>query len=78
MASSVVELTAVLANLVLFVVLWRVLCLNKSGFEGRGVVVDRSVFICERARGSRLTVIRTRCSGRRGGVPFPHAPIVLE
>jgi hypothetical protein len=34
MASSAVELTAVLANLVPVVVSWRVLCPHRSGFEG--------------------------------------------
>jgi hypothetical protein len=51
MANNVVELTAVLANLAPFAASWRVLCSNRSGFEGRGVVVDRGGF--EQARGSR-------------------------
>jgi hypothetical protein len=51
MAYSAVELTAVLANPAPVTASWRVLCLNRGGFEGRGVEVDRSVF--ERARGSR-------------------------
>jgi hypothetical protein len=51
MANSVVELVAVLANLAPVAASWRVLCPNRSGFEGRGVVVDRSGF--ERARGGR-------------------------
>jgi hypothetical protein len=51
MANSVVELMAVLANLGLVVASWRVLCPNRSDFEGRGVVVDRSG--SERARGGR-------------------------
>jgi hypothetical protein len=51
MANSVVELVAVLANLAPVVASWRVLCSNRSGFEGRGVVVDRSG--SERARGGR-------------------------
>jgi hypothetical protein len=50
MAYSVVELTAVLANLASVTASWRVLCSNRSNFEGRGVVVDRAVF--RRARGS--------------------------
>jgi hypothetical protein len=50
MAHSAVELMAVLANLVPVAASWRALCPNRSGFEGRGVVVDRSGF--ERARRS--------------------------
>jgi hypothetical protein len=45
------ELTAVLANLALVTVSWRILFSNRSNFEGRGVVVDRGVF--RRARGGR-------------------------
>jgi hypothetical protein len=41
MAYSGAELTPVLANLALVTALWRVLCLNRCGFEGGGVVVDR-------------------------------------
>jgi hypothetical protein len=51
MANNVVELTAVLANLAPVAASWRVLCPNRSGFEGRGAVVDQSGF--ERARGGR-------------------------
>jgi hypothetical protein len=51
MAYSAVELKAVLTNLALVAASWRVLCSNRSNFEGRGVVVDRGVF--RRARGSR-------------------------
>jgi hypothetical protein len=51
MAYSAGELTPVLANLALVTALWRVLCLNRGDFEGRGIVVDRGVF--RRARGSR-------------------------
>jgi hypothetical protein len=43
MAYSAVELTAVLANLAPVTASWRVLCSNRSNFEGRGVVVDRDV-----------------------------------
>jgi hypothetical protein len=53
MASSAVELTAVLTNLAPVAASWRVLCSNRGDFEGRGVVVDRPVSACERARGSR-------------------------
>jgi hypothetical protein len=53
MASSTVELMAVLANLVPVVASWRALCPNRSGFEGRGVVVDRPVFVCGQAREGR-------------------------
>jgi hypothetical protein len=53
MASSVVELTAVLANLVPVVMLWRVLCPNRSGFEGGGAVVGRPVVVRGQARGGR-------------------------
>jgi hypothetical protein len=51
MANSAVELMAVPANLAPVAASWRVLCPNMSGFEGRGVVVDRGGF--ERARGGR-------------------------
>jgi hypothetical protein len=37
--SSTVELTTVLVNLDPVLVSWRFLCPNRSGFEGRGVVV---------------------------------------
>jgi hypothetical protein len=50
MANSAMELTAILANLAPVAASWCVLCPNRSGFEGRGVVVDRSGF--ERARGA--------------------------
>jgi hypothetical protein len=50
MANNAVELTAVLANLAPVTASWRVLCLNRGGFEGRDVVVDRCV--SRRARGS--------------------------
>jgi hypothetical protein len=53
MASSAVELTTVLANLVPVVASWRVLCPNRSGFEGGGVVVGRPVVVCSQARGGR-------------------------
>ncbi len=42
MAYSAVELTVVLANLAPVEASWRVLCSNRSGFEGGGVVVDRA------------------------------------
>jgi hypothetical protein len=51
MANSAVELMAIPANLAPVAASWRVLCPNRSGFEGRGVVVDRGGF--ERARGGR-------------------------
>jgi hypothetical protein len=51
MANNAVELMAVLANLAPVAASWRVLCPNRSGFEGRGVVVDRGG--SERARGGR-------------------------
>jgi hypothetical protein len=51
MAYSVVELTAVLANLASVMALWCVLCLNRGDFEGGGVVVDRGIF--RQARESR-------------------------
>jgi hypothetical protein len=40
MANSVVGLVAALANLAPVAASWRVLCPNRSDFEGRGVVVD--------------------------------------
>jgi hypothetical protein len=51
MTYSVGELTVVLANLAPVMASWRALCLNRGGFEGGGVVVDRGV--SRRARGSR-------------------------
>jgi hypothetical protein len=51
MMNNVVELMAVLANLAPVAASWGVLCQNRSGFEGRGVVVDRSG--SERAQGGR-------------------------
>jgi hypothetical protein len=51
MANSVIELIAVLTNLAPVAASWYIMCPNRSGFEGRGVVVDRSGF--ERARGGR-------------------------
>jgi hypothetical protein len=51
MAYISVELTPVLANLALVTALQRTLCMNRDGFEGGGVVVDRDAF--KRARGSR-------------------------
>jgi hypothetical protein len=51
MANNAAELMVVLANLAPIAASWRVLCPNRSGFEDRGVVVDRSGF--ERARGGR-------------------------
>jgi hypothetical protein len=51
MAYSAGELVVILANLVLVMASWRVLYLNRGGFEGEGVVVDRGV--PTRARGSR-------------------------
>jgi hypothetical protein len=46
------ELTAVLANLDPVLASWRVLCPNRSGLEGSGVVVDRPVVVRGQARGS--------------------------
>jgi hypothetical protein len=43
MACSAVELAAVLAVLVTVWSSWRVLYLNRGGFEGEGVVVGRDV-----------------------------------
>jgi hypothetical protein len=53
MVSNAVELTAVLANLVPVVAPWRVLCPNRSGFEGSGVVVGRPIVVHTQARGGR-------------------------
>jgi hypothetical protein len=46
-----VEMTPVLVNLAPVTALRRALCLNRGGFEGGGVAVDRDAF--KRARGSR-------------------------
>jgi hypothetical protein len=50
MAYSARELAVVLANLALVSASWRALYLNRGGFEGEGIVVDRG--ISRRARGS--------------------------
>jgi hypothetical protein len=50
MAYSAGELVVVLANLALVTASWHALYLNRGGFEGEGVVVDRGVSM--RARGS--------------------------
>jgi hypothetical protein len=50
MAYSPVEMTPVLASLDLVTASWRAPYLNRGGFEGEGVVVDRGV--STRARGS--------------------------
>jgi hypothetical protein len=46
-----VEMTPILANLAPVMALRRALCLNRGGFEGGGIVVDRDAF--KRAQGSR-------------------------
>jgi hypothetical protein len=51
MAHSPVEMTPVLTSLAPVTASWRALYLNRGGFEGGGVVVDRGV--SRRARGSR-------------------------
>jgi hypothetical protein len=51
MAYSAGELTVVPANPAPVMVLWRALYLNRGGFEGGGVVVNRGISM--RARGSR-------------------------
>jgi hypothetical protein len=51
MAYRAGELAVVLANLAPVTASWRALHLNRGGFEGGGVVVDRGVSM--RARGSR-------------------------
>jgi hypothetical protein len=51
MAYSAGELAVVLANLAPVTASWRALYLNRGGFKGGGVVVDRGVSM--RARGSR-------------------------
>jgi hypothetical protein len=50
MVYSSVEMTPVLANLAPVTTSWRALYLNRGGFEGGGVVVDRGVSM--QARGS--------------------------
>jgi hypothetical protein len=50
-AYSSVEMTPILANLAPVMALRRALCLNRGGFEGGGIVVDRDAF--KRAQGSR-------------------------
>jgi hypothetical protein len=51
MAYNAGELVAILAVLAPVLSLWRVLYLNRGGFEGEGVVVGRGVL--RRARRSR-------------------------
>jgi hypothetical protein len=51
MANSAIEFMAVPVNLAPVAASWRILYPNKSGFEGRVVVVDRGG--SERARGGR-------------------------
>jgi hypothetical protein len=51
MAYSSADMTPVLANLAPVTASWRALYLNRCGFEGGGLVVDRGVSM--RARGSR-------------------------
>jgi hypothetical protein len=43
LAYSVGELTVILANITPIAASWRALCLNRGGFEGGAVVVDRGV-----------------------------------
>jgi hypothetical protein len=50
-ASSAVELTAVLENLVPVVASWRILCPHRSGFESGGVVVGRPAAVAGRFEG---------------------------
>jgi hypothetical protein len=50
MAYSPVEMTPVLASLTPVTASWRALYLNRGGFEGGGVAVDRGV--SKQARGS--------------------------
>jgi hypothetical protein len=43
MAYSAGEFAVVLANIALVSVSWRALYLNRGGFEGEGVVIDRGI-----------------------------------
>jgi hypothetical protein len=52
MASSPVELTVVLANLAPVEASWCVLCLYRSGFEGRHVVVGSPVAVVGQLEGA--------------------------
>jgi hypothetical protein len=51
MAYNAGELAVILANLAQVMASWRVLYLNRGGFEGEGAMVDRGV--STQARGSR-------------------------
>jgi hypothetical protein len=51
-ASSAMELTAVLANPAPVEVSWRILCSYRSGFEGGGVVVGRPAAVAGRFEGT--------------------------
>jgi hypothetical protein len=67
LAYNAIELMAILANLVPVAASWRVLCPNRSGFEGRGVMVDRSGFeggFGTGEGGSKVLISWTRECGR--------------
>jgi hypothetical protein len=53
---------------------WRVLCSNRSGFEGGGVVVGCPAAAAGRFEGAANGGVRMRHSGGRGGVPSPCTP----
>jgi hypothetical protein len=53
MAYSAGELAVVLANLASVTASWRALYLNRGGFEGGGVVVDRGISMQARGRRRR-------------------------
>jgi hypothetical protein len=69
MASSVMELTAVLANPAPAEASWRVLCSYRSGYEGGGVVVGRPAVAADRFEGAvnggpvrgTVAVVATSC-----------------
>jgi hypothetical protein len=67
-ASSAMELTAVLENPAPVGASWRVLCSYRSGFEGGGIAVGRPAAVRGPIRGCRQQGARTRHSGGRGDV----------
>jgi hypothetical protein len=68
---SAAELAAALTVVATIWPSWRILYPNSGIFEGRGAVVGRGV--PQAGLRGLLMTIRMGYSGRRGGVPFPHA-----
>jgi hypothetical protein len=73
MASSAMELTAVLANPAPIEASWCVMCSYRSGFGGSGVAVGWLVVVVGRFEGA-VDGARMWHSGRCGGVLSPRVP----